>query len=86
MKKISITIDSAGRIVLPKAVRESLGIVGRSRVTLEVFGGKAELSVSGTEAAAVRRRNGRVVSSAPLPADWDSGEAVARMRHQRLER
>jgi hypothetical protein len=33
---------------------------------------------------AVLRKRGRLVYAGPLPADWDSGEAVLRMRERRL--
>lgn len=84
--KMTLAVDSVGRVVLPKSVRESLGIVGRSQILIEVFGGKAEISVASENTPAVHRKNGRTVSSTPLPEGWDSGEAVSRMRDQRLRR
>ena len=84
--KMTLAIDAVGRVVLPKSVRESLGISGRSRIHLEVFGGRVEISLASEESSAIHRKSGRTVSSAPLPEGWDSGNAVAEMRDQRLRR
>ncbi len=84
--KLTVPIDEVGRIVLPKSVRESLGISGRSRVSLEVFGGKAEISATDETASKVCLENGRVVSCVPLPEGWDSGDAVLRIRERRIQR
>lgn len=46
----------------------------------------AQLSREGNAAGPVRRRGGRLVFAGELPADWDSGEAVQKMRAQRLKR
>lgn len=84
--KMTLAVDDVGRVVLPKSVRESLGIAGRSKILLEVFGGKAEISVASENISSVHRKSGRTVSSASLPEGWDSGDAIARMRDQRLRR
>jgi len=84
--KMTLAVDDVGRVVLPKPVRESLGINGRSRIQLEVFGGRAEISLAAEDTSEVHRTGGRLVSNAPLPEEWDSGDAVARMRNQRLRR
>ena len=55
---VSLTVDEVGRIVLPKPVREALGISG----------------------------GGRLVFAGAVPAGWDSGAAVQKMRTQRLKR
>jgi bifunctional DNA-binding transcriptional regulator/antitoxin component of YhaV-PrlF toxin-antitoxin module len=84
--KVTLSVDDVGRIILPKSIRESLGIIGRSRIILETFGGRAEISLAGEEEAPVQRKRGRTVSGAPLPDGWDSGDAVERARGQRLRR
>jgi AbrB family looped-hinge helix DNA binding protein len=84
--KTNVSIDEVGRMVLPKSVRESLGISGRTSVRVEVFGGRAEIVPAGESASETCEVNGRVVSRAPLPEGWDSGEAVARMREERGRR
>ena len=36
--KASVTVDKVGRLVLPKGIREAIGVVGRMAVSLEVVG------------------------------------------------
>lgn len=83
MKAVA-TVDEVGRLVLPKAVREAMGVFGRSQVILEVFGGKTQISVADASPSPSVRKRGRLVYSGPVPEGWDSGEAVSRMRRERL--
>jgi bifunctional DNA-binding transcriptional regulator/antitoxin component of YhaV-PrlF toxin-antitoxin module len=83
---VSLSVDEVGRLVLPKPVREALGIRGRARLKLEIVGEMAQLSREGNAAGPLRRRGGRLVFAGELPSDWDSGEAVQKMRAQRLKR
>lgn len=83
---VSLTVDEVGRIVLPKPVREALGISGRARLKVEVVGETAQLSRESSAAGPVRRRGGRLVFAGAVPAGWDSGAAVQKMRAQRLKR
>ena len=53
---VSLNVDEVGRIVLPKPVREALGIEGRTRLKLEVVGDVAQLSLAATGAGPVKRR------------------------------
>jgi AbrB family looped-hinge helix DNA binding protein len=82
----SLTVDEVGRIVLPKPVREALGIRGRARLNLEVVGETAQLSLQSGAAGPVQRSKGRLVFAGALPAEWDSGAAVQKMRAQRSKR
>ena len=84
--KTDVTIDEVGRLVLPKSVRESLGIRGRMAVAIEVVSGTARISVPPPPPGPTKTRRGRMVYSGPLPEDWDSADAVARMREQRIRR
>lgn len=54
------TIDSAGRIIIPKGLRESLGLNGGSEVEIEEYGGVIQVRPTG-DAARLERRNGRLV-------------------------
>ena len=65
MKSKTCSVDSVGRLVIPKSVRASLGILGRAKPP---------------------RQNGRLVHAAPLPADWDSGDAIQQARDRRTIR
>jgi AbrB family looped-hinge helix DNA binding protein len=39
-----VSIDRAGRVVIPKAIREQLGMGPRTRLSLEVVGGGVRLT------------------------------------------
>ena len=82
--KATVLVDEVGRMVLPKSIREAIGIHGRAQVSVEVVAGAAQIHVPSNPSAAVARRRGRVVYTGPLPPDWDSGEALSRMRERRL--
>lgn len=85
--KTTVLIDEAGRMVLPKAVRQAIGIDGPTSLKIEIVAGAAHLStVPARPATAVARRRGRAVYTGPLPAGWDSGEAVSRVRKQSLRK
>jgi bifunctional DNA-binding transcriptional regulator/antitoxin component of YhaV-PrlF toxin-antitoxin module len=82
--KTTVLVDEVGRMVLPKSVREAIGISGRVNVCVEVVAGAAQISLPENGPSSVARRRGRTVYTGPLPPDWDSGEAVSRMRERRL--
>ena len=73
-------VDEVGRMVLPKAVREAIGISGRTSVNIEIVSGAAQISAIEGRPGEVARRRGRTVYTGSLPGDWDSGEAISRTR------
>src|SRR4030095_8629932 len=81
--KRTVTVDEVGRTVLPKPVREAIGISGRTNVTIEIVSGTAQIAVIDRRNGPVTRRRGRTVYTGPLPPEWDSGEAISRMRERR---
>ncbi len=84
--KTSVMVDEVGRLVLPKNIREAIGVFGRMSVNVEVVDNAVRLSVPEPANRAVSRKGGRLVYTGLLPTDWDSGEAVLRMRKRRLQR
>ena len=66
-------IDSAGRIVVPKAVRERLGLRKDSELQLEESGEMIMLKPVRQESAWVRDKRGWLVYTGTLPGniDWD---------------
>ncbi len=82
----SLTVDEVGRVVLPKPVREALGIEGRTRLKVDIVGDVARLSREPGISGPVKREGGRLVYAGPLPETWSSGEAVTKMRAQRIKR
>lgn len=68
-----ITIDRAGRIVVPKAMRDELGLDGGAEVEIELVDGRIEIAPVTTPVRLVRR-DGRLVAVAdrempPLTAE-----------------
>ncbi len=62
------TIDAAGRIVVPKALRDELGVQPGQELELEVRDGRLEIEIAPVEMRLERRRHGLVaVPSATLP-------------------
>lgn len=84
--KTCVTVDKVGRLVLPKEMREAIGLVGRTSVNLEVVGQAVRITAPDAPSGAVTRKRGRLVFAGPVPENWDSGQAVLRMRQQRNRR
>ena len=66
---ITITMDAAGRLVIPASVRRELALVGGAELTVEVDGDTLRLRPTG-HAAVVQRERRLVVRSAltgPVP-------------------
>jgi AbrB family looped-hinge helix DNA binding protein len=84
--KTAITVDEVGRMVLPKSIREAIGLTGRSTVSVEVVGQTVHIVAPERPAGPVSHKKGRVVYAGQLPKGWDSGEAVMEMREKGLRR
>jgi AbrB family looped-hinge helix DNA binding protein len=84
--KATVTVDEVGRMVLPKSIREALGLSGRMTVKIEVVDNAARISAPEPAVRATGRRGGRLVYTGALPENWGSGEAVLQMRERRLRR
>jgi bifunctional DNA-binding transcriptional regulator/antitoxin component of YhaV-PrlF toxin-antitoxin module len=75
--KTTVTVDEVGRLVLPKRVREAIGVCGRMRLTVDVIENSARLRAPEPEhGGRLGRKRGRTIYAGPVPEDWDSGEAV----------
>lgn len=84
--KATISMDEVGRLVLPKGIREAIGIVGRMVVNVEVVDNAALITAPAPAPGVMARKRGRLVYAGPLPQNWDSGEAVTAMRQGRIRR
>jgi AbrB family looped-hinge helix DNA binding protein len=75
---MKVTIDGAGRIVVPKSLREQLALEGGTALEIRAMNGKLELEPVATPMRLVRRGNGLVATTdEPLPAvDADDVRAV----------
>lgn len=84
--KASVIVDEVGRLVLPKQIREAIGVFGRTTVSVEVVDNVARITAPEPARREVSQKHGRLVYSGALPENWDSGEAVLSQREQRLRR
>jgi AbrB family looped-hinge helix DNA binding protein len=84
--KATVTIDEVGRMVLPKQIRDALGVSGRSIIKIEVVDNGARITAQDSATGATARKRGRLIYAGPLPGNWDTGEAVLQMRERRLRR
>jgi AbrB family looped-hinge helix DNA binding protein len=62
------TIDAAGRVVIPKAMRDRLGLRGGTEIEVELVAGHIELRTRGPEVRIEEREDGPVlVPEIPVP-------------------
>jgi AbrB family looped-hinge helix DNA binding protein len=59
---VEVTVDQVGRIVLPKSIRDQLGLVPGSTVDVSMYGDGVHLSPHGRTARLVER-DGRLKST-----------------------
>jgi AbrB family looped-hinge helix DNA binding protein len=65
---MKVTIDQAGRLVVPKALRDELGLEGGTELEIRVREGRLELEPTATPMRLVRRGKGLVATTdEPLP-------------------
>jgi len=75
------TIDTAGRIVVPKALRDELGLRGGEELDIAARDGRLEIEVPATPMR-LERREGVPVAASDAPLPTLTAEAV----RQTLER
>jgi AbrB family looped-hinge helix DNA binding protein len=63
-------IDQAGRVVLPKAIRDALGLLPGTRVDISAYGAGAQLVPAGRTASLVEE-DGVLVAIGATPVDDD---------------
>ena len=63
-------IDQAGRIVLPKPIRDALGLLPGTRVDISAYGAGAQLVAAGRTARLVEE-DGVLVAAGETPVDDD---------------
>ena len=79
----TVTIDKAGRLIVPKKVRERLGLKSGDKLKIDVVGERIELEAQGDETK-VETRNGRRVIVGT--GDVDVVKAIEATREEQVER
>ncbi len=81
------TIDAAGRVVIPKAIRDRLGLKSGTPLRIEAIDGRVEIEAVCTEPH-LEWRNGLLVAVAnhatPPLSPTDVEEALTGLRDERL--
>lgn len=78
---MKITIDKAGRIVVPKTIRDELGLNGGNEVEISLVDGHIEIGLIPTPVR-LERRDGRLVAV----ADREMPPLTAEMVRDTLEK
>ncbi len=80
----TVIMDNAGRIVLPKPIRQRMRLRPGSRLKMEIVGDKIELSQEASELTIVLEKDGL-----PVVVGWegfDAAQAVREMREEQINR
>lgn len=64
------TVDQVGRVVLPKRLRDQLGLVPGSAVDISLYGDGLHIAPGG-RTATLQRRSGKLVAVAATPVTDD---------------
>ena len=79
-----VTIDAAGRIVVPKRLRDALGLTPGTRLDVDVLDGHIELSPPTSSAKIVAGPHGPTVAATGAPVtDHDLRDALEAVRERR---
>ena len=79
---MSITIDQAGRIVIPKAIRDQLHLVSGSELEVEASGNEIRLRVAELEPRLIRKR-GLLIHHGVQLSEIEVAEFVRQNRENR---
>jgi AbrB family looped-hinge helix DNA binding protein len=79
---MSITIDRAGRLVIPKSIRDELNLVPGSELEIDAEGNEIRLRVAGTEPRLIEK-DGILVYHGGAKTDIDIVEFIRSERDKR---
>jgi AbrB family looped-hinge helix DNA binding protein len=83
---MQVTIDKAGRIVVPKPTRDRLGLRAESKLELVENDEGFQLTPIEATARLVRRPNGRLMLAGPGTPGTDWKNLVRNMREERMRK
>jgi AbrB family looped-hinge helix DNA binding protein len=75
-----LSLDQAGRVVIPKPIRDRYGLRAGQELELVDTGEELRLRPRREYATTEERPNGWIVFTDPMPSDFDAVTAVAEMR------
>ncbi|MDA7645609.1 AbrB/MazE/SpoVT family DNA-binding domain-containing protein [bacterium] len=78
---MTITIDKAGRVVIPKSIRERLNLIPGSELEIDVKGNEINMAASSTETKLIEKK-GVLVFDGRSDADIGIAEFIRRQRSQ----
>lgn len=80
----TLTVDSVGRVVLPKRIRDKMHLSAGAKLRIEMVGDKLELSQEVSQVKIEQKKDGL-----PTIIGWDgfdAAQAVREMREEQIER
>jgi len=80
---ITITVGKSGRIVVPKAIRTSLGLREGARLRMEVFAGKLEAVPEPDDVSILMKDGFPVISRGPKRKKGETVKAIKEDRERR---
>jgi AbrB family looped-hinge helix DNA binding protein len=80
----TITMDDAGRIILPKPMRERLHLRGGAKLKADIVADKIELTPEPDDSVRIVRKGKRLVITG-LPKPFDAAAAIKAGREERDE-
>ena len=78
---MTITIDKAGRVVIPKSIRDHLNLIPGSELEVEVKGNEINLAASSAETKLIEKK-GVLIFDGRSDANIDVAEFINQLRSQ----
>lgn len=82
--KTLVSMDPAGRLVLPKHVRRSLDLLGKAVFEVEVVGNRLQLTLTEAEPSSLRRK-GKLLAVPKRGVPTNAVTAVEETRKDRMQ-
>lgn len=80
---MSITIDRAGRVVIPKSIRDEMNLVAGSELDIDASGNEIRIRVAGAAPRLIRKEGVLVFDGGGGEADIDIAAFINREREKR---